>query len=206
MMNKTPWFYRIFVAACFIAALGIRVYGLKDLPLDFHADRQLQSMVKARGMYVNSGGLPNLSAWQRSFAVQQWKAMPIEEPEVMEHLAVWSYQLAGGEYLWIPRLYSILFWLIGGLALLSLANDITGRSGGLIALLFYLFLPYGIIASRTFMPDPLMVMFIILGIWAAWHWVSHPTWGWTLAAGLLCGAAIYVKLTAIFFIAEPLPG
>jgi hypothetical protein len=194
------------MAVCFLAALGIRLYDLMDLPLDFHPTRQLQSIVKTRGMYVNLQGLPDLQPWQRDFAIRQWQAMPTEEPEIVERLALWSYQLAGGEYLWIPRLYSILFWLIGGLALYALASDMTGRSGGVIAALFYLFLPYGIIASRTFMPDPLMVMFILLGLWAAWRWIKHPTWGWAVAAGLLCGLAVLVKLTAVFIITGGMSG
>jgi len=200
-MKKFVW---IFMAICFLAALGIRVYDLKDLPLDFHPTRQLQSMIKARGMYDQ--GLVNLPDWQRRFAVLQWKAMPTEEPEIVEHLAVWSYQLVKSEALWIPRLYSILFWLIGGLALFDLACEMTGISGAVIATLFYLFLPYGIVASRTFMPDPLMVMAILLGLWAAWRWSKQRSWGWAIAAGVLCGLAIYVKLTAIFIIAGGLAG
>ena len=150
--------------------------------------------------------LTNVPAWQKALAIQFWKAQPIQEPEVMEHLAVISYQIAGGEYLWIPRLYSILFWLIGGLALFGLARAMVGTDGALVGTVFYLFETYGAIASRSFQPDPLMVMWIILGMWALYRWYRHPTWGWTAAAGVLCGVAIYIKAPAIFFIAGGMGG
>jgi len=43
----------------------------------------------------------------------QWKSQPVEEPEVMENLAVLTYRVIGHEDIWFPRFYSILFWLVG---------------------------------------------------------------------------------------------
>ena len=193
------WFFRIFMILCFVAAFGIRIYDITDLPLDFHPTRQLQSLIKSRGMFLEqTAGVPD---WQRQTAVRQWKAMPVEEPEIVEKLAVFAYQLAGGEYIWLPRLFSILFWLVGGIGLLFLARSLIGVDGAVIATCFYLFLPYGVYASRAFMPDPLMVMFIIWGIWATNRWYNHPSWMNAILAGILCGLAILVKLTAIFMIA-----
>jgi 4-amino-4-deoxy-L-arabinose transferase-like glycosyltransferase len=198
------WFFRIFMAVCFVAALGIRLYDLTDLPLDFHPTRQLQSMIKARGMFFEqAAGVPE---WQRQTAVRQWKAMPTEEPEIVERLAVWAYQLTGGEYIWLPRLFSILFWLAGGVGLLFLARSLVGVDGSVIATCFYLFLPYGVYASRAFMPDPLMLMFIIWGVWATNRWFNQPSWKNAILAGILCGLAILVKLTAIFMIAGAAAG
>jgi 4-amino-4-deoxy-L-arabinose transferase-like glycosyltransferase len=71
----------------------------------------------------------------------------------------------------------------------------------LLALTFYLLLPYGVFASRSFQPDPLMVMLMLIGWWAAWRWSRQPAWRWALAAGLAGGLAIFVKLTAVFFVA-----
>jgi hypothetical protein len=192
------------MAACFLLALGIRLYDLNDLPLDFHPARQLQSMLKARGMFLENA--PGVPQWQREMAVSQWKIQPTEEPEIIERLALWAYQAAGSENLWFPRFFSILFWLVGGIGLFLLISDLVGKDGAVVGTLFYLFLPYAVVASRVFMPDPLMVMFIIWGVWALNRWHVKPGWGRAILAGGLCALAILVKLTAIFMIAGAIFG
>lgn len=194
----------VFLIIAFMGALAIRLYDLTDLPLDFHATRQLQSMLKARGMYESSA--PNIVEWQRELAVKQWKTMPTEEPEIVEHLAAFTYKVIGEENLWFPRFYSILFWIVGGVGLYLLLKHLVNTDGAVIGLLFYLFVPYGITASRAFMPDPLMLALIIWGLWALMHWKEKPGWGRAVLAGLLCGAAVYVKLTAVFYIAGGILG
>lgn len=198
------WLLRLLLAVCFLGALAVRFVDLTDLPLDFQPSRQLQSVIKARGMYYQT--LTNVPDWQKTLAIEFWKAQPIQEPEIMEHLAVIAYQIAGGEDLWLPRIFSIIFWLIGGLALFALMRDMVGTDGAILGTIFYLFNEYTTIASRSFQPDPMMVMFIILGLWALFRWYRNPTWLWTIIAGLLCGISIYVKAPAIFFIAGGIAG
>lgn len=197
----TPWLFgsRKTLLFClvlvFILALGIRLYDLDDLPLDFNPTRQLFSMLKARGMYYAI--TPDLPEWQREIAIQQWKSSPVIEPPVLEALVAVSYR-AFGENLVIPRLYSILFWLTGGIFLFLLAQKLTDSNGAFFALLFYLFLPFGIYASRSFQPDPLMVALIIAALWSMWNWREKLTWRWAIVAGLLNGLAIFIKNVAIF--------
>ncbi|NMC84462.1 MAG: glycosyltransferase family 39 protein [Anaerolineaceae bacterium] len=195
------WVLALFLLVCFAAAAGIRVYDLTDLPLDFHPARQLQSMLKARGMYAATGDATQFSAEQIDIALKQWRGQPTQEPEVMEHLAVWTYQVIGHENLWFPRFYAILFWLIGGLGLYFFLRNLTGPTGAVIGTVFFLFCPYGISASRAFMPDPLMVALLIWSAWALLRWSQKPGWGWAVLAGLLSGLTVYVKLTAVFYIA-----
>ncbi len=191
-------YHMLVVVILFIAGLGIRVYDLTDLPLDFHPTRQLLSMLKARGMYYQGRG--DVPEWQRQFAVQQWKSKAEIEPEIIERLTAFAYRFTG-EQVWVGRAYSILFWLIGGLFLYLLARDLVSEDGGLTALAFYLFLPYAVFASRSFQPDPLMVTFIIAFWWAVMRWSTHPTsWAWAIATGLLGGLAILIKFSAVFFV------
>ncbi|GAB4503171.1 MAG: hypothetical protein Fur0043_01630 [Anaerolineales bacterium] len=216
--------------------LAIRLYDLTDLPLDFHPTRQLFSAVKARGMYYQTRW--DLPAWQRTLAIQQWKSKVTVEPEIMEHLAAFSYRFTG-EQLWLPRLYSALFWLAGGVFLYLLAHELASASGSLhppcgdelapstetvpggalLALAFYLFAPYGVFASRSFQPDPLMVMLILAFWWLVIRWANSPyvsrftfhisrstfkeasaSWLLAILAALVGGLAVYVKLTAAFFV------
>jgi len=178
--------------------LGIRLYDLTDLPLDFHPTRQLLSALKARGMYYET--LTDIPADQRSFAIQQWKVRAAIEPEIVERIAAFTYPFTGEE-LWVARAYSSLFWVIGAVFLFLLARRFTSADGALAATAFYLFAPYAVTASRSFQPDPLMVMLIIIFWWAVSKWADEPTsYKWAIIAGLFGGFAIYVKFVAAFFV------
>ena len=180
---------------------GIRLYQLTNLPLDFQPTRQLLSMLKARGMYyaTNPLGIP---AWQRQMAIQQWKTRADVEPSIVENIVAFTYRFTG-EHFWIARIYSSLFWIIGGIFLFLLVRDLISVDGAVIATAYYLFFPYAVIASRSFQPDPFMVM-SILSFWWAFHCWTTPQkeggWLWTLLAGLLGGLAILIKFSAAFFV------
>jgi len=75
-----------------------------------------------------------------------------------------------------------------------------------ISVAYYLFLPFGVIASRSFQPDPLMVAFVALSLLGLHHWNNSPDWQRTLIAGALCGIAILIKLVAIFPVIGALVG
>lgn len=178
--------------------LGIRLYDLTDLPLDFHPTRQLLSALKARGMYYET--LTDVPAEQRSFAIQQWKFRAAIEPEVIERLTAFTYQFTG-EQLWVARIYSSLFWVVGAVFLFLLARRLTSADGALAATAFYLFAPYAVTASRSFQPDPLMVSLIVIFWRAVYEWSKEPaSYKWAVIAGLFGGLAIYVKFVAAFFI------
>ena len=179
-------------------ALAIRAYDITDLPLDFHPSRQLFSAIKARGMFYET--LPDVPEAQREFAIQQAKTKMTIEPEIIENIAVFFYQLTGKEQLWIPRMFSALFWLVGGIFIYLAARDLVSTDGAVLSLAFYLLVPYSIFASRSFQPDPLMVMLIVAFWWLIYQWVWRPSWKWVILAGLIGGLAIFVKFVAAFFI------
>ena len=189
----------IAVVLIFLVGLGVRFFQLSDPPLEFHATRQLRSMFISRGMYFEN--LASAPAWQRETAVSQYEGQGLIEPPIMERLTAWAYGLAGGVDLRIPRIFAILFWSLGGLGLFLLTRDLTDANGGVIALAFYMALSYTVMASRAFMPEPLLTAAIIWAWWGMAHWSRSPTWKRAIAAGLLAGFAIFVKSTAVFFIA-----
>jgi 4-amino-4-deoxy-L-arabinose transferase-like glycosyltransferase len=187
-------------AFAIILALGlvIRFYDLNDAPLDFNPTRQLHSALIARGMYYQ--GLESAPQWQRDVAYDQWQAEGLIEPPIMEMLSAGTYRLIGSEQLAVPRIYSILFWITGGLFLFALAVELAGRYAALISLAYFLILPFGAIASRAFQPDPLLTATIIIAWWAMVRWQKQKTWPRLLTAAILAGLSIFVKTTAVFFI------
>lgn len=191
--KRTLW---IVVIALLLIGAGIRLFDLTDLPLDFHPTRQLYSALKARGMYYNM--LPEgTNGPQREIAIAQWHSIQEIEPPVIEMMSAALYRVFG-EKLWFARLLSILFWVLGGIPLFLLSKRIAGANGAVIALGFYLFSPYGIIASRSFQPDPLMVSLIICALWAVMEWEHRRTQKWAWISGICIGLALFVKNVSVF--------
>jgi hypothetical protein len=174
----------------FALALGIRLLDLTDLPKEFGMQRQMYSFIKARGMYYEMA--QDVPDWKREIAVQQWQEQVPLEPPVFERIVAFTYLLFG-EHMWIARIYSAIFWLAGGLALFMLTRRLTSTDGALVSLLYYLFLYFAILASRSFQPDVLMIALGLYALWAFEHWMESNSWKWAVVAGLLSGAAIFVK-------------
>src|ERR1044072_2596865 len=192
----------------FGAALAIRLYDLTDLPFDFHPTRQLVSFIKARGLYYETQP-DGISTWKLETAIRMAKLKADVEPVVFEHLVAFTYRFTG-EQLWVARVYSSLFWLIGGIFLFLLARRVVSFEGALVTTSYYLIFPYAIIGSRSFQPDPLMVMLTLSFWWMFARWCdlaasSSPErrgelWTNALLAGLLGGLAIFIKFSAAFFV------
>jgi len=213
-------FYRFTLFLAFVLALGIRLYDLTDPPFDFHPTRQWRSAVIARGMfYATRTDIPD---WQRETAIAQWKREAVIEPPILEWLVATTYRIMGKEQLWVARVYSSTFWVSAGLAIFLVGREIGFAGGGVLATIYFLFLQYGMIASRTFQPDPLMVALMAWGLWAVVRWrPSPPTplqrgeggehregrgMDRAVLAGILTGFAIFVKSVAGFMLGGALVG
>ena len=146
------------------------------------------------------------------------------EPVIFERVVAFTYRITG-EQIWIARVYSSIFWLVGGIFLFLLIRDLVSFEGAVFSITYYLFFPYSIIASRAFQPDPLMVMFILAFWWMFMRWVNisfirapeeHRDYSersasedeagrgagvsTALLAGLFGGLAILIKFSAAFFV------
>jgi 4-amino-4-deoxy-L-arabinose transferase-like glycosyltransferase len=191
------WFLAATLIFLFGLGLATRLYDLTNLPLDFQPTRQLLGALKERGIFYQTA--PGIPDWQRQMALQQWRTRAEVEPEIVEHLVAFTYQFTG-EQLWVGRVYSSAFWTIGGIFLFLLIGDLVSTDAAVITTAYYLFLPFAVIASRSLQPDPFMVMVIISFWWAFHRWAKSPSWLFAILAGLLGGFAIFIKLTAAFFV------
>jgi 4-amino-4-deoxy-L-arabinose transferase-like glycosyltransferase len=197
--RNTNIIYHWSIVLIFFAALAIRLYDFDDPPLDFHPARQLHSALIARAEFLNhEGDLPGFNAEYEHEAIMRGVQEPWIEPPIFEYLTARLYLLAGDADLRIPRACSILFWLIGGWGILRLSSRFTNRIGSFVCLAFFLLFPYGIFASRSFQPDPLMIMFLIWALEALLTWNDRQTFQHALLAGFAAGVAILVKQVSIF--------
>ena len=198
------WLWLAALVVIFATALLIRLYDLDDPPLDFHVPRQIHSAVLARGFYAETA--LEMPAGERSLAVAMGRSEKWIEPPLLEALVSQLYRLVRAPDLRIPRVLNSLIWLLGGLPLYRLARKWTNRGGAAVGLIFYLFLPYAVIASRAFQPDPLMVTLTLFSFWTVWSWMDRPGWATAALTGLLAGLTVLVKPVAAFWMAGGLAG
>ncbi len=173
------------------------MYDLTDPPLDFHPARQLRSALITRAVFYQ------LDAHADPYVRQQatnLADLEVYEPPILEALVGFADHLVGQENFWMGRIFNALFWVIGGLALYALGRRYASFYAVLLALAFYFFLPFSVIASRSFQPDPWMVMWILWFAYALCRWAEQPGWKWALISGALGGVAVLVKLVAIYFV------
>lgn len=177
--------------------LAIRLYHAKMPPLGFHATRQLRSAVIARSVYYQLD--KNADPLLRQDAINL-AGLEIYEPPILETIVGVLYWVTGSEQLWLARLVNALFWAIGGVAIYAIGKRFAGFWAVLTALAFYFFLPFSVIATRSFQPDPWMVMWVLLTAWAALRWSETRTWKWAILTGLAGGMTMLVKTFAGFFV------
>lgn len=193
----TKWLVGILI---FIFGFGIRVYQINNPPLDFHMIRQLRGSIIARGYYYQLQ--PTADQQKQSLAIQlsSQAQRDVYEPSVLESIVAISYVALGSEQPGVVRFWNALFWVIGGVALWLVLRRHVSFPAIVTSLAVYLFLPLGIQVSRSFQPETLMVMCILLTIWLLARWMDQPTWKRALAAGLMGGVAILIKITAALFL------
>jgi 4-amino-4-deoxy-L-arabinose transferase-like glycosyltransferase len=196
LLIERPWLWKSLLAAALLASFGLRMINLKDPPLDFSGTRQLFSALKARGIFYEY--VTNVPAATRNLAISLG-GVGIVEPPILENIVGQTYRLTG-EHIWIGRIYSSFFWVIAGLALFLLIQEFASTSAAMVGTLFYLFVPFGVIASRAFMPDPLMVCLIIFSLWALFRWQNSANWKWAIIFGILAGTTLLVKNLSVFIV------
>jgi hypothetical protein len=182
--------------ALFAAAFALRLYRINEPPLNYHAVRQYHSLLIARGYYYESQ--PNLPAWQRELALLNKERQGIWEPHFLEVVTASGYLLLGQEAFWIPRSMSVLFWLLGGAFLFAIARRLGGAGAALVSLSLYLFFPFGVVASRSVQPDPLMVMGVLASVYLLLRYYETLSEPRLLAAALVSALAILVKFVGVF--------
>ncbi|MBN1271438.1 MAG: glycosyltransferase family 39 protein [Candidatus Aminicenantes bacterium] len=188
---RTVLFFLIFAAGFFV-----RFYHIKDPPLDFAPTCQFRSASIARALFYKNN--PDIPEWQKEIAFAEKKYHGPLEPAIMEHLALFSYKIAGKEVLWIPRVFAVFFWMIGGFFLLLLTRKLVSADGALFAVAFYVCSPFGIFASRSFQPDPLMIMGFMAAVYFIVLYFERPSYRRLWISASITAVGIFFKLITVF--------
>lgn len=184
----------LLLSAIFLGSFAVRLPYIGSI--DFAPLRNHRSALVARAYYYEAND--SVPEWERAVYRAQRTWMDLLEPPVMEHLAVGAYRIAGGEYLWIPRLFSVLFWTAGGILMYLCAGRVLGLHEALFATSIYLLVPFGVVASRSFMPDPLMIMMFLVSLYALVRYFEAPSQLRLLVAAVSTGLAVFIKAFCFF--------
>ncbi|MEN8155002.1 MAG: glycosyltransferase family 39 protein [Acidobacteriota bacterium] len=179
-----------------VTAFFIRTYGIKTHPTNFHATRQYQTALLARSFYLNTAEHKDDIARIPSVLYRNHKVKI--DPRINEKLIYQMYRIAGKEDMIIPRLMSVLYWLISGFILYKIAFLLFGYTGAMISVIFYLFFPFGINVSQSIQPESLLNMFFL---WSVLNIIKHfrsEENEHFYAAAMLSGFAVLIKFTIIF--------
>ncbi|HEX2677083.1 MAG TPA: glycosyltransferase family 39 protein [Polyangiales bacterium] len=189
------WQY-IALAVMFGAALALRSVDLGNPRFQFHPTRQYHSAILARAFYARM--TDTMSPARKEVAEIAGARAGRFEPPLVEGLVACGYLIVGSEQPAVPRLLSSCFWLIGAWFLFRAARRLISERAAWVALFGFLFLPYGVIASRSFQPDPLMVCLLCASLDAMLVHDELRTRKHLLYASAASALAVLVKPVCVF--------
>jgi len=188
------------VALVVLVLLGVAVRARHGAapPFDFHPTRQYYALLFAQDYrHTLCGDVRSLEA--RAARANRTSEALLEPPVVPALTALGWCALGRESFVW-PRMLMAAVWCLGALWLGLIARALGGSPvASLFAAGWMLFHPYALAAGRSVQPDVPMVT-LLLGL--AWcvlriRGTTHPRWGGVVAT---LGAAVFVKLVALFFV------
>lgn len=193
-MKRLSWITLTLIALMLIAFLA-RAYHIGSISNQFHTTRQFYTAQMVRGDYFTTADVPD---WKRAVAIAN--KPPALEPPFIQTVALIGYNLAGSEQLWIPRTFSALMWVIAAVFLFLTAKKIMRPESALVAVAFYLFVPYGLVASRSFQANPTMIALSVISYFTILHYIEEPSWKRLTYAVIATGLTNLVMIYVVFTI------
>ena len=195
ILEKATWF-KLVLAALFLVATLLR---LDDIKAPGHLlDREYTSAIFARSFYFTNNDA--IESWRRDIAVITRDQQPVLEPPLVEYLVSLIYRIMGREEIYYSRYLTNAFWLIGGVFMYLIAKKLLSANAALIATAYYLFVPMGVIISRSFQPDSLMMMLFLISLYSIISYFDRPSTNQLLLAGAISGITLLLRPLVLFAI------
>jgi 4-amino-4-deoxy-L-arabinose transferase-like glycosyltransferase len=140
--------------------------------------------------------------WRRDIAVTTMNQQPVLEPPLVEYLVSLIYRVMGREEIYYARYLTGAFWLIGGIFMYRITGKLLSTEAAFFATLYYLFVPMGVIISRSFQPDSLMMLLFLASLYLLLNYFEDGAKKSLLAAAVVTAMALLLRplvLFAIFF-------
>ena len=161
-------------------------------------DREYTSAIFARAYYFANNN--EIEDWRREIAVIAKNQQPVLEPPLLDFMVSLIYRIAGREELSFARYLTNALWLTGGIFMFLISRKLLSTDEALVATAYYLFVPMGIIISRSFQPDSLMMMLFLISLHLIVLYFEAPSAKRLLAAAGLAGITLLLRPLVIFAI------
>lgn len=196
--GQHPFWLKLCLALMFLLAALIR---LDEIRAPGHLlDREYTSAIFARAFYFMSND--QVEEWRREIAVTTMTQQPVLEPPLVEYLVSLIYRVRGQEEIYYSRYLTGAFWLVGGIFMYLITKKLLSTEAALFATLYYLFVPMGVIISRSFQPDSLMMMLFLASLYLLVNYFENGAKNYLLQAAMVTAITLLLRplvLFAIFF-------
>ena len=198
IFDQHPFWLRICLVLMFLLAALIR---RDEIKAPGHLlDREYTAAIFARAFYFMNND--QVEDWRRDIAVITMNQQPVLEPPLVEYLVSWIYRVMGREEIYYARYLTGAFWLVGGIFMYLIAMKFLSAEAALFATVYYLFVPMGVIISRSFQPDSLMMMLFLASLYLLVNYFENGGEHHLLQASVVTAITLLLRpllLFAIFF-------
>lgn len=199
IFEQHPFWLKLCLALMFLLAALIRVDEIKAP--GHLLDREYTSAIFARAFYFRSNDL--VEDWRRDIAVITMNQQPVLEPPLVEYLVSLIYRVMGREEIYYARYLTGAFWLIGGIFMYLITKKLLlSTEAAIFATLYYLFVPMGVLISRSFQPDSLMMLLFLASLYLLIKYFENGVTSYLLQASVVTAITLLLRplvLFAIFF-------
>ncbi|MFZ5376975.1 MAG: ArnT family glycosyltransferase [Patescibacteria group bacterium] len=152
-----------------VLALAVRLYGIRNPILDWHAFRQVDTASVTRE-YLKNGIDILRPKYHDHSNIQSGKDNPqgyrmVEFPFVNAGIALIAKSLGLSSIDLLSRLSSVFFSLLTLVSLYFLTKKISGQKVATLSSLFFAIMPFSVYYSRVVLPEPYLLFFYTLAIW-----------------------------------------
>jgi hypothetical protein len=196
MFDQNPFWLRICLALMFLLAALIRC---DEIQAPGHLlDREYTAAIFARAFYFMNND--HVEDWRRDIAVTTMNQQPVLEPPLVEYLVSLIYRVMGREEIYYARFLTGTFWLIGGIFMYLIAKQLLSTQAAFFATVYYLFVPMGVIISRSFQPDSLMMMLFLASLYLLVHYFENGAEKDLLHASIVTAITLLIRPLVLFAI------
>jgi hypothetical protein len=198
IFEQHPYWLKLCLALMFLLAALIR---RDEIKAPGHLlDREYTSAIFARAFYFMSND--QVEDWRREIAVTTMNQQPVLEPPLVEYLVSLIYRVMGREEIYYARYLTGTFWLVGGIFMYLLTKKLLSTEAAVFATVYYLFVPMGVIISRSFQPDSLMMLLFLASLYLLVCYFESDAKNYLFQASVVTAITLLLRplvLFAIFF-------
>ena len=198
IFEQHPFWLKLSLVLIFLLAALIR---FDEIRAPGHLlDREYTSAIFARAFYFMSND--QVEDWRQDIAVITMNQQPILEPPLVEYLVSLIYRVMEREEIYYARYLTGASWLVGGIFMYMITKKLVSTEAALFATLYYLFVPMGVIISRSFQPDSLMMMLFLASLYLLVNYFENGAKKYLLQASVVTAITLLLRplvLFAIFF-------